>query len=148
MLTSTPSDKDWKNLPKPLNCFTVRSASMVNLNTRKIVRSYAANTKIVVVQKCVMPEGTYYRTSEAEHYSLNYAFEASAFGLPNEKAPSVPIATKTSKKRTSTAKSKPLSRKKTEATKQKNTQKVVSPKDGGVRQPKSWWKKLFRRSNG
>ena len=80
----------WQDLPKPLNCFTIRSATMVNLNNGKIVRHYSANTKIVVVQKCVTPNGTYYRTNEAAHHYLNYAFRASAFGLPDEKAPSVP----------------------------------------------------------
>lgn len=141
----TPTSKDWKDLPKPLNCFTVRSASMINLNTRQIVRNYAANTKIVVVQKCVMPEGTYYRTSEAEHYYLNYAFEASAFGLPNEKAPSVHTTTQTLKRNASTR--KPLSRKKPEA-KQKVNQNVVVSKDGEARQQGGWWKRIFRRKNG
>ena len=140
-----PTSKDWKDLPKPLNCFTVRSASMINLNTRQIVRNYAANTKIVVVQKCVMPEGTYYRTSEAETHYLNYAFEASAFGLPNEKAPSVHTTTQTLKKKTSTR--KPLSRKKSEA-KQKVNQKVVVSKDGETRQHRGWLSKIFRKKNG
>ena len=61
----------WEDLPKPLNCFTVRSATMVNLNTGKIVSNYAANTKIVVVQKCVTENGTYYRTNEAAHHYPN-----------------------------------------------------------------------------
>lgn len=142
-----PNSRDWKDLPKPLNCFTVRSASMINLNTQKIVRNYAANTKIVVVQKCVLPEGTYYRTSEAEHHYLNYAFEASAFGLPNEKAPSAHTSTQTLRKKSS--KRKPLTRNKKEE-KQTTIQKpkVASPKDGEAKQPQSWWKKIFGRKNG
>lgn len=120
----------WEDLPKPLNCFTIRSASMINLNTGQIVRNYAANTKIVVVQKCVIPEGTYYRTSEAENHYLNYAFEASAFGLPNEKAPSA---------------HSPSSK---QVKKQKVIQKKVSPKSGEGASHKPFWKGLFRRKNG
>lgn len=80
----------WKDLPKPLNCFTTRNTIMIDLNNGKIVNNYAANTKIVVVQKCVTPKGTFYRTNSAKHHYLNYAFKATAFGLPNEKAPSAP----------------------------------------------------------
>lgn len=140
----------WEDLPKPLNCFTVRSATMVNLNTGKIVSNYAANTKIVVVQKCVTPDGTYYRTSEAEHHYLNYAFRASAFGLPDEKAPSVPSPKKrpNSLNRQST-KSKSVSRTPKPAKKQTSTQKVATPKDGeGKRHGLGWISKLFGRKNG
>lgn len=77
----------WQNLEKPLSCFTTRSATMRDLNTNKIIQHYSANTKIVVVQKCVTPVATYYRTEPAKLNRLNYAFEASAFGLPNEPAP-------------------------------------------------------------
>ena len=80
----------WEDLPKPLNCFTVKNTAMVNLNTGKAVRHYATNTKLVVVQKCVTPKCTYYRTNEAYHHYLNYAFKASDFGLPDDIAPSVP----------------------------------------------------------
>lgn len=80
----------WTDLPKPKNVFTVRNAVMRNLNTGEIVQHYSANTKIVVVQKCVTPDVTYYRTESARHHFLNYAFEASAFGLPNEEAPLEP----------------------------------------------------------
>ena len=137
----------WEDLPKPLNCFTVRSATMVNLNTGKIVSNYAANTKIVVVQKCVTPTGTYYRTSEAEHHYLNYAFRASAFGLPDEKAPSAPSAKSNSLSRQSTI-PKPVSRTSKPAKKQTVAQKVATPKGGEEKQPRNWLKRLFRRKNG
>ena len=143
---SAPKSKDWVDLPKPLNCFTVRSATMVNLNTGEIVRHYSANTKIVVVQKCVMPDCTYYRTSEAAHHYLNYAFKASAFGLPNEKAPSAPRSKHNSlDKRIH----QPTQSFRTPMVpKQKTSKKTVSPKDGEVKQSRSWLKKLFRRKNG
>ena len=80
----------WEDLPERLNCFTVKNTAMINLNTGKPVRHYSTNTKINLVQKCITPEKTYYRTADAEHNYLNYAFEAEAFGLPNEKAPSAP----------------------------------------------------------
>ena len=79
----------WKDLPKEQGYFTKRSAVMVDLDKNKIVQYYSANTKIVVVQKCVTPEKTYYRTRPAAEKGLNWVFEASVFGLPNEKAPSV-----------------------------------------------------------
>lgn len=140
----------WEDLPKPLNCFTVRGTTMVNLNTGKIVSNYAANTKIVVVQKCVAPSGTYYRTREAAHHYLNYAFRASAFGLPDEKAPSVPSSKKkpNSLSRQSTI-SKPASRTQKPAKKQKSVKKAVTPKDGeGKRHRLGWIGKLFGRRNG
>ena len=80
----------WQDLPEPISCFTIRNACMKNLNTGEIIQYYSANTKIMVVQKCVTPKGTYYRTESAKHNFLNFAFEASAFGLPNEFAPSAP----------------------------------------------------------
>lgn len=80
----------WQDLPKPLNVFTVRGAAMINLNTGKAEQFYSANTKLVMYQKCVTPSKTYYRTYSAFHHSLNLAFEASAFGLPNEKASLAP----------------------------------------------------------
>ena len=79
----------WEDLPKPINAFTVRHASMLNLNTGEIVQYYSANTKIVVAQKALTEQGTFYRTASAEHHSLNWAFEASALGLPDGKAPLV-----------------------------------------------------------
>lgn len=131
----------WEDLPKPLNCFTVRSASMINLNTKETVRSYAANTKIVVVQKCIAPEATYYRTREAEHHYLNYAFKASAFGLPNEKAPSAPSyksGSLSTPLKNSSNKEKTPSPYRT----QKEPTKSVLPEDGEARH-RSWFKRLF-----
>lgn len=137
----------WKDLPKPLNCFTVRNATMINLNNKRIIQHYSANTKIVVTQKCVTPEGAYYRTAEAAHHYLNYAFKASAFGLPDEKAPSAPSPKTTplgklSKKLTPVVATPPLTNN------TNNSATVVLPKDGEGRQRKSWFSKLFRRKNG
>lgn len=84
-------NREWQDLPKRLNCFTVRNAAMIDLNTKEIIRHYSANTKIAVVQKCVTPEGTYYRTAESALHGLDHAFKGTAFGLPDEKAPSAPI---------------------------------------------------------
>ena len=136
----------WEDLPKPLSCFTVRNTTMVNLNTGKIVSNYAANTKIVLVQKCITPAGTYYRTSQAEHHYLNYAFKASAFGLPDEKAPSVP-SSKSNSLRKSTTKSTPASRI-NPAKKQTSAKKTATLKGGGEKRFRSWIKKIFRRKNG
>lgn len=145
---SAPKNSDWKDLPKPLNCFTVRSAVLKNLNTGKIVRHYLANTKIVLVQKCVMPNCTYYRTAEAAHHYLNYAFEASAFGLPNEIAPPV-HSTRENSLQTSTSKKKPSNRTlSNSAKKQKPTKKVPQSKGGETKAPKGWLKKLLRRKHG
>lgn len=142
----------WIDLPKKKNCFTVRSATMTNLNTGEVVRHYAANTKIVVVQKCITPECTYYRTSEAAHHYLNYAFKASAFGLPNEKAPSAPVEKDLDSLRNKISKPEKKSCSdfctKSSSTKQKCTQKETLPKDGGARRPQSWIKRIFRRENG
>lgn len=136
---------NWKDLPKPLNCFTVRSATMVNLNTGKIISNYAANTKIVVVQKCVTEKGTYYRTNEAEHHNLNYAFKATDFGLPNEVAPSEP----SSKFNSSThSNAKPMARTPKSVKKQTFAQKTANSKDGERGQKRSWLKRIFRRKNG
>lgn len=142
---------EWKDLPKPLNCFTVRSATMVNLNTGKIISNYSANTKIVVVQKCVTEKGTFYRTREAEHNYLNYAFKASAFGLPDEKAPSAP-SPKSNSLGNSPLKSKPVTRTPKPVKKQtpakKSSKKASSPKGGEEKKRGGWLKKLFRRKNG
>lgn len=142
---TTPNSRDWKDLPKPLNCFTVRNAAMINLNTNKIVRNYLTNTKIVVVQKCVMPEGTYYRTAEAAHHYLNYAFKASAFGLPNEKAPSAHSSKPNSSGSTSHKSSTRIA---SSIKKQKSSRQVASTKDGEGRRPRSWLKRIFRRKDG
>ena len=135
----------WEDLPKPLNCFTVKNTAMVNLNTKKIVRHYATNTKIVVVQKCVTPECTYYRTYDAKYHYLNYAFKAADFGLPNEVAPLVLSSKINSSGKHSTNKS--ASRTKS-TNKTKKDSKAVSSKSGEKSQQRSWLKKIFRRKNG
>lgn len=140
---------NWVDLPKPLNCFTVRSATMVNLNNGKIVNNYSANTKIVVVQKCVTEKGTYYRTREAAYNYLNYAFRASAFGLPDEKAPSAPSSKPNSlEKKSHPLKLKTTTRAQSSKKKQTSSKTTVSPKDGEEKQHKSWFSRLFRRKNG
>ena len=136
----------WEDLPERKNCFTVRSAAMINLNTGEIIRHYSANTKIVVVQKCVTPTCTYYRTSEAAHHYLNYAFKASAFGLPNEGAPSAHSTTLNSSRRnTPPIKS---SRTLTSSKKQTLSQRNESSKGGERARHKGWLRKIFRRKNG
>lgn len=137
---------DWQDLPERKNCFTIRNAVMVNLNTGKIVRYYSANTRITVVQKCVTPEKTYYRTSEAAHHYLNYAFEASAFGLPDEKAPSAPPYKKISPQRY--AKPRLDLRNPSHNIKQKCTQQVAKPNDGEAMRHRGLFSRLFRRLNG
>lgn len=132
---------EWQDLPERKNLFTVKNTVMINLNTGKTVRHYATNTKIAVVQKCVTPEKTYYRTQDAAYHYLNYAFEAESFGLPNEKAPSAPskIPLKKSKSGTSHAK--------TDRKKQTSSQNKVDPKDGGGIFKKIV-NKMLRKKNG
>lgn len=135
----------WQDLPKRQNCFTTRSAMMMDLDKRTVAQHYSANTKIVVVQKCVIPEGTYYRTETAKLKGLNWAFKASALGLPDEKAPSAhpkPNSHHGLSRKSGSRTSIPTRKK------QKSVQKVASPKDGEGRQYGSWLKRLFRRENG
>lgn len=80
----------WVDLEKPQNVFTVRNAAMRDLNDGEIIQCYSANTKIVVTQKCITEQGSFYRTNSAKTKRLDWAFEASAFGLPNEFAPPRP----------------------------------------------------------
>ena len=136
----------WEDLPEKKNCFTVRNAVMVNLNNGKIIRHYAPNTKIVVVQKCVTPDKTYYRTYEAFHHYLNYAFEASAFGLPNEVAPSVPSHRSNSSSTHTSKLRKPGNRALPRDKKQTDIQKNESSKGGGETHHKGWLSRLFRRN--
>lgn len=138
---------EWKDLPERKNLFTVKNTAMINLNTGKTVQHYATNTKIAVVQKCVTPEKTYYRTYDAMYNYLNYAFEAEAFGLPNEKAPSVP-SRKPSKtgKSTLITPSAPRTHKPTQ--KQTSSKTAKSPKGGEEKGHLNWLKRLFRRKNG
>lgn len=126
---------NWQPLEKPLSVFTVRNAIMKNLNTGEIVQHYSANTKLVMYEKCVTEIGTFYRTFTAAHHYLNYAFEASALGLPNEFAPSAPTQQVFSKHSTSSGSKKPKA-------KQTDTPKVKAPNDGGEPKP-SFWKRLF-----
>lgn len=136
----------WEDLPKPLNCFTVKNTTMVNLNTGKIVSNYSTNTKIVLAQKCVTENGTYYRTRDAAHNYLNYAFKASAFGLPDEKAPSVPSTH--SKPNSSNVKRKKSETRTQPTKKTKNTPKTVASNGGEKQRHGGWLSKLFRRKNG
>lgn len=131
----------WEDLPKPLNCFTVREAVMFDFDTKKIVRCYSANTKILVVQKSVTPTATFYRTSESARYDRNYVFKASAFGLPDEKAPSEPLASSDSHTESSFIMDSTL--KKTHTTQERH-----SSNDGETSAKRSWLKRLFRRKNG
>lgn len=118
----------WQDLAEKKNLFTVKNTVMTNLDTGKTVQHYATNTKIVVVQKCVTPEKTYYRTSDAAHNHLNYAFEAEAFGLSNEKAPSVHC--------TLPGRSTPQKEHTHPGAKQKPSQKEQPPKDGERTRPR------------
>jgi hypothetical protein len=134
----------WEDLPERLNCFTVKNTEMINLNTGKPVRHYSTNTKINLVQKCVTPEKTYYRTADAEQNYLNYAFEAEAFGLPNEKAPSVPSPHSSIKHSISN----PAPRTPKPVKKQTSRPKVASSKGGESKQQSNWFTKLIRRFHG
>lgn len=131
--------RTWTDLPKPTNCFTARNTMMFDLNSLEVIRHYSANTKIVVVQKCVTEKGTFYRTESAKNRGLDWAFKASALGMPNEKAPSVPSFSPSND-------SAPAdSHTKAGVQKQTTEQEVALPKDGEVRQRKGWFDKLFRR---
>lgn len=128
----------WENLPKKTTMFTVRNATLRNLNTGEIVQHYSSNTRIDIVQKCVTEKNTYYRTQSAEHHNLNWAFEASAFGLPNEKAPSAPVNSLKVKPNSVPLHTTPGTKK------QKSTKKSSTPQDGGAMEIISWLKKIFR----
>lgn len=137
----------WEDLPERKNCFTVRNAYMVNLNTGKAIRTYSTNTKIAVVQKCVTPDTTWYRTADAVHHYLNYAFAAEDLGLPNEKAPSAhSIKSNTMDK--STLKSMPVSRIKSSAQNKNHSKKNASSNGGERKRIKGWLNRIFRRKNG
>lgn len=109
---------EWTDLPKPLNVFTKRNAIMRDLAKNKAVQYYSANTKIRVVQKGSLGGKTYYRTQSAKDRSLDWAFEASAFGLPNDIAP--PVHTPSYSLNSHTTKKQ----------KSNETQKPESPKGG------------------
>lgn len=109
---------DWQDLPERRNLFTKRNAVMRDLHTKKIIQYYASNTKIAVVQKCNYDGTTYYRTNSAKENGLDWAFEASAFGLPNDIAP--PVHTPSYSLNSHTTKKQ----------KSNETQKPESPKGG------------------
>lgn len=140
----------WEDLPKPLSCFTVCNTAMFNLNTKKVVQYYSTNTKIEVVQKCVTENGTFYRTDSARHHYLNYAFKATALGLPNEIAPPVPYS-KTNSLEKHTLNRIPEVRAHKPVNKIKRNQKgltPLSPKGGEDKGQRGWLKRIFRRKNG
>lgn len=132
----------WEDLPAKKTVFTIRSATMKNLNTGKIIQHYSRNTRIDVVQKCVTEIGTFYRTQSAAYNNLNWAFEASAFGLPDEKAPSVPV------RKTSHSNGQKVLRNPSEKNK-KISNTPALPKDGEVKASKNNFKSkllaLFKR---
>ena len=126
----------WTDLPSRLSLFTRRNATMIDLDTGKNVQYYSANTKIVVVQKCVTPEKTYYRTEQAKLKSLNLAFEASAFGLPDETAPLAPVDV--SKEHSKSPGEIAISPAETN----KEPKQESASESGG----KPFWRRLFKRS--
>ena len=81
----------WEDYPSPKNLFTKRNATMKDLETNKIIQYYSANTKIVIVQKAQVNDQTFLRTASARDHDLDWAFEAAAFGLPNDVAPPVHV---------------------------------------------------------
>lgn len=140
------ANREWQDLPKRLNCFTVRNTTMVDLDTGEIVRHYSTNTKISVVQKCVTPDGTYYRTAESALHGLNHAFKGTAFGLPDEEAPSVPTRklSALSPNTHTTLHEKGRSFSLSNET-NKHSRKEGSSKDGEKRPHMRWLKGILRR---
>lgn len=136
----------WKDIDKK-NVFTVRSAAMIDLANNKPVRSYVANTKIQVVQKAIHNGRTFYRTQTAKTNGLDWAFRASAFGLPDEIAPSAP-SPKSDSLGHSTISQKPKKLTPASAQKQTSSQNVVLPEDGEGRRRLGLLSRLFRRKNG
>lgn len=128
----------WQELPKRLNVFTTRNAFLVDLQTGKIVQYYSSNTRITLVEKCVTPEKTYYRTESSVRKDLDWAFEAAAFGLPNEEAPSAPQIPLFPQ---SQGQSQPLVEKQTP-----HNQGEVS-KDGEKQRPRHFWRRIFRKNS-
>ena len=131
---------EWQDLPEPLSAFTARNAEMVDMDNNKVVQYYSANTKIKVVQKCVTPDATYYRTESAKKIGLNWAFKAAAFGLPNDIAPPVHSFSPG-------IHSKPAARIPKPAAKQTPVQKRQAPKGGVGARKKPFWAWLLRRKN-
>lgn len=80
---------NWEDLPKKLNVWTVRNTVMEDINTGEIIQHYSTNTHLRMFQKTHFRGETWYRTESTANRGLDWAFKASSFGLPNEKAPSV-----------------------------------------------------------
>lgn len=104
---------------------------MMNLETNKPIQFYSANTRINVAQKAIVGETTYYRTATAKEKNLNWAFKATDFGLPNEKAPLAPVIPEHTF----------FSKNSISPKKQKLNQKTITSKSG-----EKWWKKLFKKT--
>lgn len=130
---------DWEDLSGRMNCFTMRNAVMIDLKTRKPVRCFSANTRITIVQKCVTDNETLYRTEYAKEHGLDWAFKASAFGLPDEKAPSAPSNSPLRNSAPEDSHTKPG------IEKQKGVQNKALSKDGGTRLKSLIYKLLRRR---
>ena len=131
---------NWQDLPKPKAVFTVRNAEMVDLDKKKIVQYYSANTRINVVQKVNYKGDTYYRTGSTVEKGLNWAFKASAFGLPNDEAPLEPSF--------SPKNSESVSRTLPDNEKTNSSPKTVLPDSGEERRKIPFFKRIFRRKNG
>lgn len=132
-----PTNKDWQDLPKPLNLFTARNAEKIDLKTGEKLMYYTSGTKIVVTQKCNLPGKTYYRTAEAAQKGVNHVFEATAFGLPNELAPLAPAISPRQE-----GSAPPLAEKQTE------NGYVSLPESGEARRRHGLLRRLFRRQDG
>ena len=76
----------WKDLDKRTGLFTKRNATMVDLSNGAVVQYYSTNTKINVVQETIIDGIKYFRTETAAGQSLDWAFKAFDFDLPNELA--------------------------------------------------------------
>lgn len=133
----------WEDYPSPKNLFTKRNATMKDLETNKTIQYYSANTKIVIVQKAQVNDQTFLRTASARDHDLDWAFEASAFGLPNDVAPSAPI--NFSPTNNSRLEELAHSLEKRQKSVQKN---AASSKDGEKKLRLGWLRKLFGRKNG
>lgn len=132
---------EWIDLPVKKSCFTARNTAMIDLDKNRVVQYYSANTKIAVTQKCVTAKGTFYRTEPAKEKGLNWAFKATALGLPDKKAPLAPSLSPLGKTKSATRTPEPTQ-------KQKTVQESALPKSGEVRHKTSWLKRLFRRGCG
>lgn len=135
----------WEDLENRGAMFTKRNASMVSLDTGKVIQQYSSNTRINVVQKAFYNGELYFRTATAKEKGLNWAFKASAFDAPNEKAPSAHSSKPNSLEPNTRNKgtSIPFNQKK-----QTSYPKVVSSKDGETKRLKTLFKSIFRRKNG